>query len=96
MKGGMGSRILQDITSVPLPLPLYIPLIQYFAHYWRSSKYKREAMSNKLLRMLAALMCVLAAGADVTPVKDFNLEKVRQKEKYFNCTAPLLSLHNSE
>lgn len=33
-------------------------------------------MRNTLLRMLPALMCVLAACAEVTPVKDFDLEKV--------------------
>lgn len=30
-----------------------------------------------LLMTLAVVACVLAAGADVTPVKDFSLEKVR-------------------
>lgn len=48
-------------------------------------------MSNKLLTVLATFMCVLAAGADVTPVKDFNLEKVRQKERYFSCTELIVS-----
>merc|ERR1711911_506391 len=37
--------------------------------------HKGEAMRNTLLRMLAALMCVLAACADVMPVSDFDLEK---------------------
>ncbi|XP_053198433.1 lipocalin-like [Scomber japonicus] len=32
-------------------------------------------MRNTLLRMLAALMCVLSACAEVKPVKDFDLEK---------------------
>lgn len=36
-------------------------------------------MRSTLLRMLAALMCVLAACADITPVKDFDLEKVRER-----------------
>uniref|UniRef100_A0A3Q0QU93 Prostaglandin D2 synthase b, tandem duplicate 1 n=1 Tax=Amphilophus citrinellus TaxID=61819 RepID=A0A3Q0QU93_AMPCI len=36
-------------------------------------------MRNTLLRMLAALMCVLAACADVMPVKDFNMEKMAGK-----------------
>lgn len=42
-------------------------------------------MRYKMLRVVAALMCVLAAGADVTPVKDFNLEKVRQTKSHFAC-----------
>ncbi|XP_031138103.1 lipocalin-like [Sander lucioperca] len=36
-------------------------------------------MRNTLLRMLAALMCVLAACADVTPVQDFDLQKMAGK-----------------
>ncbi|XP_044032817.1 lipocalin-like [Siniperca chuatsi] len=36
-------------------------------------------MRNTLLRMLAALMCSLAACADVTPVTDFDLEKMAGK-----------------
>ncbi|XP_035475649.1 lipocalin [Scophthalmus maximus] len=36
-------------------------------------------MRNSLLRMLATLMCVLAACADVVPVKDFSLEKMAGK-----------------
>lgn len=36
-------------------------------------------MRNTLLRMLAALVCVLAACADITPVKDFDLAKMAGK-----------------
>ncbi|CAB1424772.1 unnamed protein product [Pleuronectes platessa] len=36
-------------------------------------------MSNSLLKMLGTLMCVLAACAQVVPVKDFNLEKMTGK-----------------
>ncbi|KAK2859366.1 hypothetical protein Q5P01_003986 [Channa striata] len=36
-------------------------------------------MSKTLLKMLGTLMCVLAVCADVTPVKDFNLEKMTGK-----------------
>jgi len=36
-------------------------------------------MRNSLLRILGALMCVLAAYADVMPVRDFNLEKMAGK-----------------
>ncbi|XP_071341528.1 lipocalin-like [Trachinotus anak] len=36
-------------------------------------------MNNSLLRMLGTLMCVLAACADVVPVKDFSLEKMAGK-----------------
>ncbi|XP_026216834.1 lipocalin-like [Anabas testudineus] len=36
-------------------------------------------MSKELLRVLAALVCVLATCADVTPVKDFSLEKIAGK-----------------
>ncbi|XP_061569888.1 prostaglandin D2 synthase b, tandem duplicate 1 [Cololabis saira] len=36
-------------------------------------------MRNAALRMLAALTCVLAACAEVMPVKDFNLEKMAGK-----------------
>lgn len=42
-------------------------------------------MRNTLLRMLAALMCVLAVCADVAPVQDFDLEKVRERQKYYYC-----------
>lgn len=37
-------------------------------------------MRNTLLRMLAALMCVLSACAEIMPVKDFDLQRVRQGE----------------
>lgn len=37
-------------------------------------------MRNSMLRMLGALMCVLAACADVVPVRDFDLEKVRGRK----------------
>ncbi|XP_029935190.1 prostaglandin D2 synthase b, tandem duplicate 1 [Myripristis murdjan] len=33
-------------------------------------------MRNTLLRMLATLLCALAACADIMPVKDFNLEQM--------------------
>ncbi|XP_075936752.1 lipocalin-like [Anarhichas minor] len=36
-------------------------------------------MRNTLLRMLGALMCVLAACAAVTPVQDFDLQKMAGK-----------------
>lgn len=36
-------------------------------------------MRNTLLRMLGALMCVLGACAEVTPVQDFDLEKMAGK-----------------
>nr|ACQ58731.1 Lipocalin precursor [Anoplopoma fimbria] len=36
-------------------------------------------MRNTLLRMLGALMCVVAAYAEVTPVTDFDLEKMAGK-----------------
>ncbi|XP_068437962.1 lipocalin-like [Clinocottus analis] len=36
-------------------------------------------MRNTLLRMLGALMCLLASGAAVTPVQDFDLEKMAGK-----------------
>ncbi|KAF3703493.1 Lipocalin Precursor [Channa argus] len=36
-------------------------------------------MSKTLLKMLGSLMCVLAVCADVTPVKDFTLEKMEGK-----------------
>ncbi|XP_026220156.1 lipocalin-like [Anabas testudineus] len=36
-------------------------------------------MSNTLLTTLGALMCVLAACANVAPVKDFNLDKMAGK-----------------
>ncbi|XP_070784122.1 lipocalin-like [Enoplosus armatus] len=36
-------------------------------------------MRNTLLRILAALMCALAACADITPVADFDLEKMAGK-----------------
>ncbi|XP_034717477.1 lipocalin-like [Etheostoma cragini] len=36
-------------------------------------------MRNTVLRMLAALMCVLAACADVPPVQDFDLQKMAGK-----------------
>ncbi|XP_029003193.1 lipocalin-like [Betta splendens] len=36
-------------------------------------------MGAAVLGMLAALVCVLAAGADVAPVKDFNLGKMTGK-----------------
>lgn len=36
-------------------------------------------MRNTLLRMLAALMCALAACTDVTPVQDFDLQKMAGK-----------------
>ncbi|XP_047424672.1 prostaglandin D2 synthase b, tandem duplicate 1 [Mugil cephalus] len=36
-------------------------------------------MRNTLLRMVAAMMCVLAACADVMPVKDFSVEKMAGK-----------------
>ncbi|GAA6228347.1 lipocalin-like [Lates japonicus] len=36
-------------------------------------------MRNSMLRMLGALMCVLAACADVVPVSDFDLEKMAGK-----------------
>ncbi|XP_070709063.1 lipocalin-like [Pempheris klunzingeri] len=36
-------------------------------------------MRNTLLRMLAALMCVLADCADITPVKDFDLQRMAGK-----------------
>ncbi|XP_059182860.1 lipocalin-like [Centropristis striata] len=36
-------------------------------------------MRNTLLRMLVALMCALAVCADVTPVQDFDLQKMAGK-----------------
>nr|BDO22871.1 lipocalin-type prostaglandin D synthase like protein [Sebastes schlegelii] len=36
-------------------------------------------MRNTLLRMLAALMCALATCTDVTPVQDFDLQKMAGK-----------------
>uniref|UniRef100_A0A7N8YF14 Prostaglandin D2 synthase b, tandem duplicate 2 n=1 Tax=Mastacembelus armatus TaxID=205130 RepID=A0A7N8YF14_9TELE len=36
-------------------------------------------MRNTMMKMLGTLMCVLAVRADVTPVKDFNLEKMTGK-----------------
>ncbi|XP_042366486.1 lipocalin-like [Plectropomus leopardus] len=36
-------------------------------------------MRNTLLKMLAALMCAMAACADVTPVADFDLQKMAGK-----------------
>ncbi|KAK1885169.1 Lipocalin [Dissostichus eleginoides] len=36
-------------------------------------------MRNTLLRMLAALMCALTVCADITPVADFDLQKVSGK-----------------
>merc|ERR1719498_1569403 len=36
-------------------------------------------MRNTLLRMLSALMCAWAACAEVTPVKDFDLQKMAGK-----------------
>ncbi|XP_071775603.1 lipocalin-like [Centroberyx gerrardi] len=36
-------------------------------------------MRNTLLRMLAALLCTLAACADIVPIKDFNLGKMAGK-----------------
>lgn len=53
-------------------------------------------MSKELLRVLAALVCVLATCADVTPVKDFSLEKVRQRERCLECIPILLSLYRSQ
>lgn len=43
---------------------------------WRSPQHTGEIMRNTLLRMMAALVCVLSAYADVMPVQDFDLEKV--------------------
>ncbi|XP_019942997.2 lipocalin-like [Paralichthys olivaceus] len=42
-------------------------------------EHKGRRMRNSLLRMLGTMMCVLAACADIAPVKDFNLEKMAGK-----------------
>merc|ERR1712035_1274 len=48
-------------------------------HCWRRPEHKGEAMRSTLLRMLAALMCSLAACAEITPVADFDLQKMAGK-----------------
>merc|ERR1712035_223281 len=48
-------------------------------HCWRRPEHKGEAMRSTLLRMLAALMCSLAACAEITPVADFDPQKMAGK-----------------
>ena len=41
-----------------------------------------RTMTNSLLRSLAALLCVLSVCADVTPVANFDVTQVREREQH--------------
>lgn len=53
-----------------------VPLLALSLLCWRSPQHTGEIMRNMLPKMMAALMCMLSAYADVMPVQDFDLEKV--------------------
>lgn len=83
-RGGGGEQDSAGYKEPPLAFS-HLTSSRYFTHRWRSPEHKGEAMRNTLLRMLAALMCVLAACADITPVNDFDLDKVRVRQMYYHC-----------